>query len=645
MRPHSSGAPLEDEPPMRRLISILVKVSLAVVLLYYVGVNGFLMSPWANKLMTIAPDITQISFGQAYTIVPFRFVIEDFKLSIQDPAIQMFVSADHAEGNIYPWSLFGNRFLATNIKGDGVVFRLRERLEKKKLTAATIALMPEIPGYESMEKLGGLPEGVKPLAVDLRNLDVTNLTQVWINEFQFDGRIDVNGGFFLEALKSLRIDETELNDIRGELKRAKKTVARVREMKLAVKLDEIPLTAEVDVDQLLAAVNATVAIEAGIQNAQFLNAYLRAVPQVHIEEGAGVLSMAMSIEKGVFFEDSSLSLDTSKVIVQLPYFDIVGRSAIRWRVKKGTSYFNVKVPEVIAINRSDGKKTLSGSNFELAASTTADISKMSYVNLDVVLEKGKAADLRFLNEFIPEGAGIQITSGGGNVEGKLSFSTRSRRAKGTLDIEGNQLSVKNRSATLIGHAKVHGEIVDLNVDTGAMDISGSSIALNNVGIWADGDTHKGFWANLVADPCVMTPKGKTKWQTKMTLNFSNLQPVLSLVSATAPLPGLLKAFADVPNVRVSSEVIVRAKDVEIRKLRVDSSKVQVDGELKLMESGETAATEAKLYPWGALLVKVRALSAGVDFQGTMVRPILSDPEGWFTKYRADHPTDPTASTL
>jgi len=626
---------------MRRLISILFKVCLAVLAFYYLGVNGFLMSPLAAKVMTIAPEITQIRYGQAYTLIPFRIVVEDLELSVQDPSIQMFISADHAEGTIYPWTLVGHRFFATDLKGDGVVFRLRERLDKEKATPATLALMPEIPGYESIEREATHVD-IKPLAVELENLHVTNLLQVWVNEFRFDGHLNVNGGFFLEALKTLQVDETELTEIRGDLKRGKNTVAHIKEAKLAVKLDEISIE-QIDSDQLLAAVNATVSMEARIHNAQFLNAYLRQVPQVHIEEGGGSLSAAMSIEKGVFFDDSTLSLDTSKVVVQLPYFDIVGRSAIRWRVKKGTSYFTVRVPEVLALNRKDGKRAFTGTNFDLAASTPADLSKMNYLNLDVAIEKGKAPDLSFLNDFIPEGTGLHIASGAGLLTGKLTFSTRSRHAKGTLDIEGNQLSVKNRSATLTGHAKIHGEIVDLNVDTGAMNISGSSIALNDVGIWADGDVHRGFAAKLIADPCVMSPQAKVKWSAKLTLNFSNLQPVLSMVSANAPIPGILKAFADVPNVRVSSELLVHAKEIEVRKLRVDSSKVQVDGDFKLLESGEVGATEAKLYPWGAVLVKVRALSAGVDMQGSMVRPILGDPEGWFAKYRAEHPT-PSAET-
>ena len=402
------GSGLEAAHLMRRLISILFKLCLGVVALYYIGVNGFLMSPLAAKVMTIAPEIAQIRYGQAYTLIPFRIVVEDLELSVQDPSIQMFISADHAEGTIYPWTLVGNRFFAKDLQGDGVVFRLRERLDKKKATPATVALMPVIPGYESIEKDEEDHSDIKPLAVELQNLDVNNLLQVWVNEFQFDGHVNVHGGFFLEALKTLQVNETELNEVRGDLRRANKIMARIEQAKVAVKLDEISIEA-IDSDKLLAAVDATLSMKAHIQNASFLNAYLRQVPQVHIEEGGGVMTLALSIENGVFFEDSNLSLDTSKVVVQLPYFDMVGRSAIHWRVKKGTSHFTVHVPEVLGLNKQDGKRAFTGTNFDLAATTPADLSKMTYLNLDVALEKGKAGDLSFLNDFIPEGTGLHIS--------------------------------------------------------------------------------------------------------------------------------------------------------------------------------------------------------------------------------------------
>src|SRR5690349_6133812 len=114
---------------MRGFLKFVVRVTVLVVALYYVGVNGFLSSPLADKVMTMTPHIAQIHYGQAYSLVPFRVVIDDLRLSVQDPNIQLYVSADHAEADIYPWSFLHNRFYATNVKGDGVVFRIRERVQ------------------------------------------------------------------------------------------------------------------------------------------------------------------------------------------------------------------------------------------------------------------------------------------------------------------------------------------------------------------------------------------------------------------------------------------------------------------------------------------------------------------------------------
>lgn len=623
---------------MRRLISLVFKICLGVTLVYYVGVNGFLMTPYAGKLMMMAPDIVQLRYSRAYSLVPFHIVAEDLRISVQDPAVQVYISADVASGDIYPWTLLNNTFYATNLKGEGLVFRLRERLDDEKIKPETAALMPPIPGYDSIA-LSPVPPPAKPLRVRLGSLHVTNLSEVWINEMKFDGRIDVDGSFEFEAFKFVEVPGVELNNVALQLTRAGKPMVKISSLVLKASLDEVSLV-KVDTEKMLNGITASIAMQAQTQNIGFINSMIHD-PDLLLQEGSGKVTLDLSLRDGAFQDGSTVAFDTSRVVMQLPFFELAGRAAIRGEVKKGTTFFNVRVPELVGIQRKDSKKAFTATNLDIEGSTAAQLLKISYANLDLALERGQLHDLRVLNSFIPEGTGMHITSGGGVLTGKFSLSTRTHHGKGAFDLEGNQMALKNRSATVTGHATVHGQINDVNIDTGAMDISGSTIGLNDIGVWADGAVYRDVWVKLAADPCTAAPKGAVKWATKMSMTFSNLQPVLAMVAANAPVPGALKSFADVPNVRFATELTVHEKDIEIRKLRVDSSKLQIDGDLRLSESGESAAQAGKLYPWGALLVKVRALTAGVDLQGTVVRPILGDPDGWYTKYRAEHPTPAT----
>ena len=629
---------------MRRLVKFIIKFCLGVTLAYYVGVNGFLMTPYAGKLMMMAPDIVQLHYSHAYSLIPFHIETTDLRIAVQDPFIQLYISADTASGDIYPWTLFANTFYASNLKGDGLVFRLRQRLDEDKITPEVMANEPPIPGYDSIAK-SDVPAPAKPLRVHLSSLEVTNLHEVWIDELRLDGHIDVNGAFAFEAFKDLAVDNAELNNVSGRLMRGTKRVARIESLKVKAKLAETSLESP-DTEAMVKGISAVVALEASIDNANFVNSFLGAGSDVKIEEGGGKLVLNVSLENGVFQEDTSLAFDTTKVVVQVPFFEVAGHAAVRGSVKKGNTIFTVQVPELVGLQRKDSTKAFTAKNIAVTGVTTAELLKISYLNLDLALERGQLNDLTILNNFMPEGTGLQLSSGGGVVTAKGSFSTRTRHAKAIFELDANQMALKNRSATLTGHAKIHGQLNDFNIDTGAMDISGSTIALNDVGVWANGAVYRDVWLKLAADPCVAAPKGNVKWASKLSMTFSNLQPVLAMVSANAPVPGVLQAFADVPNVRVATELTVHAKDVEIRKLRVDSSKLQIDGEMRLAESGESTAQNGKLYPWGALLVKVRSLTAGVDMQGSMVRPILGDPEGWYAKYKAEHPTPTkTASAL
>ena len=347
---------------MRRLISLVFKICLGVTLVYYVGVNGFLMTPYAGKLMMMAPDIVQLRYSRAYSLVPFHIVAEDLRISVQDPAVQVYISADVASGDIYPWTLLNNTFYATNLKGEGLVFRLRERLDDEKIKPETAALMPPIPGYDSIA-LSPVPPPAKPLRVRLGSLHVTNLSEVWINEMKFDGRIDVDGSFEFEAFKFVEVPGVELNNVALQLTRAGKPMVKISSLVLKASLDEVSLV-KVDTEKMLNGITASIAMQAQTQNIGFINSMIHD-PDLILQEGSGKVTLDLSLRDGAFQDGSTVAFDTSRVVMQLPFFELAGRAAIRGEVKKGTTFFNVRVPELVGIQRKDSKKAFTATNIGL----------------------------------------------------------------------------------------------------------------------------------------------------------------------------------------------------------------------------------------------------------------------------------------
>lgn len=613
-----------------RKIRRLALGCLAVVLLASIAVNVALATPLADYLMNLQPDLVRIHYTRAYSPWPFHVVVDGFTLSVQDPNVQVFVSADHVTGDIVPLTLLSYRFLAKHVKGEGVVFRIRGRT--KPGDGMVLTDLPPIPGYDDPAS-DGSPLPLHPIAVELLDLNVRDLREVWVNQYHVEGAFDLNGGFYYKPFELLRIDETHFTRGAGSLSLGHQPLATIEGLLVNASLEQTSLVNAGPT--VLNNLTTFVSLEAQLHDATLINPYLRAVGNVRLEEGGGRLSLNAAVEKGVLREESVASLDTSRVVVHLPKFDIAGKGSLRWRVHDQESWFNVQVPEFSFSQHSDNKPVLKGGSFRLLAGSSSQLSSFADVKIELKLEKAHANDLSFLDPLIPDGTGVRIVSGEGTVNGALSMGAKSRIAHGTLDIEGQRLVIRNRAATLTGHAKIHGEVVAFNLDTGEFNLSGSNLLLNDVSVVTGTSVANGFWLTFLADPCLYTPQKDLKWAANLGLTFQNLQPVLAIVSANVPLPDILKPFADEPGVKASANFSVRADSVSLTQLRLDSPRIQVMGEVRLLEE-KTKTPPPRLLPWGAVLVKVRNLAVGIDLQGTEVKPMLIEPDRWFTDWRAKH---------
>jgi hypothetical protein len=470
--------------------------------------------------------------------------------------------------------------------------------------------------------------------VELRKLDVHNLREVWINDIHVEGTYDLDGGFLYRPFQRLEISQTHFTRGEGQVTLARKPLATIDLLRLTASLQEIKLGAEASGD-FTKAITAELKLEAQLVDIRALNVYLRNVPTVHLDEGGGKLSVAATIDEGVFRDDSSFTLETSKLVVHLPYFEVVGHSNIRWEVKHQESWLDVHVPQFALVQRTDGKTVLTGAHFRLRAGGSAELSSLTDARLELSLEDAHAKDLSFLNQFIPEGTGVRIGGGKGTVAGRLAIGAN-RRGKGALDIEGERLVVHNRAARVTGHAKVHGEIAAMNLDSGELNISGSTLALTDVSVEGAGTTSTGFWLKLTADPCLFTPQKDLTWATTLKLDFQNLAPVVAIISANAPLPDIVKPFFDEPNVNASASLNVHKKSIGLEQLRLESQRIHARGELQLVEQPAAKGKAPDLAPFGAVLVKLRGLTVGLELGGAVVKPVLFEPERWYASWKDPH---------
>lgn len=615
---------------MKKLLRVLGVLVLSVASLYYVGVNALLASPWGEVVLNNSPQLVQIHYTRAWTIIPLQFEVRDFQLSMQDRMVQVMITADEVHGNLHPWTLLHQRFLATQVKADGVTMRIRPRMKKGDALEAHLGELPPILGYETAlldqsENANEVKaEEVQLLSLEFIDLEVSHLREVWIDRMRYTGDAQVTGGMLYEPFRRLRIDDGRLVDAKSKLVAVEPNEVTIHSLDLRVTLPEVN-TAKLDFDSFRGLM-ADVKLSAAAQP-RFLNDYLTNVSglsTVSVSGNAGKLEVDLKVADGVVLDDAKLSYRSSRVAVKLPLVEVWGAAAVTGRAAKGRLALSVDISHA-ALKQRDGEQLVDADLFELDAVGPADLTRATDIDAVIKLEGGHLTALTSLNQFIPGGAGVHFGGGSGLVEATVKLDSAPARISGELNLTASDVTVKNRSATIKGKLLMHGMLNSLNASTGAIDLSGSTVAIEGATLQAQGRTWQNLWLRAVAEPCLLSPNADIIWSTKLAVGSSNLQPLLAIVSANAPLPGVLGLFTDSPNVKLEATMLVRADRIELPKLSLTSQNVRVEGALTLREA---SSTDSKLEPWGNVVAHAGALSAGVQLDGPKISVVLGDLQRW-----------------
>ncbi|MDP2273972.1 MAG: hypothetical protein Q8K32_24740 [Archangium sp.] len=615
---------------MKKLLRVLSVLVLSVVALYYVGVNALLASPWGELALNNSPQLVQIHYTRAWTLIPLQFEVRDFQLSMQDRTVQVMITADEVHGNLHPWTLLHQRFMATQVKASGVVMHIRPRMKKGDPLEAHLAELPPILGYETalLDQAENPNEvqakEIQLLSLEFIDLEVSHLRELWIDRMRYTGDATVTGGMLYEPFRRLAIDDGHLVDAKSKLVAVEPNEVSIESLDLRVTLPEVN-TSKLDFDSFRGLM-ADVKLSASAQP-RFLNDYLTNVSglsTVSVSGNPGQLEVDLQVVGGVVTDGAKLSYRSSRIAVKLPLVEVWGAAAVTGRTAKGRLALSVDISNA-ALKQRDGEQLVDADLFELDAVGPADLTRAIDIDAVIKLQGGHLKTLTSLNQFIPGGAGVHFGGGTGLVEATVKLDSAPARTSGELQLTASDVTVKNRSATITGKLLVHGKLHSLNANTGAMDLSGSTVSIEGATLVAQGRSWQNLWLRAVADPCLLSPNADILWSTKLAVGSSNLQPLLAIVSANAPLPGVLGMFTDSPNVKLEATMMVRADRIDLPKFSLTSQNVRVEGVLTLREA---SPTDPKLEPWGNVVAHAGALSAGVQLDGPKISVVLGDLQRW-----------------
>lgn len=619
---------------LKRTLKWLIMAAVGTYVGYLVILNGLFFTPLGHMVMNIDENSAQIRYSHAHTWRPFRVSLDGFQLRVQDGNMQLFVTADHVEADIIPWTMMTmKRFIGSNVTANGLTFWMRMKRDKKEIDGTTLARLPPIPGFGSVERevpnstLVVTDEAYADFGAQLTNMHITNLKQVWVEEYRYDGDIQIDGGFAYQPMRMLRLwENTTLKIAPGQVSLGSDTFATDFGGTIVTTFAETNMRKPSQ--EVFANWDADVTLEGDVTSVGFLNYYLKDVPQVRLAKGKGKLALKLGVTKGVLLDTSKLNLDTARLEVHVPFFVASGRGKIRWDLRGNKAWLDVAVLDLEL--REDGGKNpvLVGPTLKLLAQSTGrDLAKGFHLDVVLDLPEAKAKDLSFLNTFIPDRAGARIVAGAGTVAGNMELSTRTQHGRGVADVRTEKVVLASKGGAKMSAAlKSHVQMVDFNMQTGALDLSGSHVVLEKGMVEVGTKKYTNYWFNISTAKFKLRPRTPSLDAT-IAVHVKNLQPILAVMGTFVAVPWAAKAFSNIADVRLTSNLDVDGNEMRIRDLTADSGMLHLRGDLDL-RMGKKGQE-----PFGAMQVEFGELAAGIAMEGGKSEVKLFGVNAWFANQR------------
>lgn len=187
-----------------------------VELLYLVAANLFLN---LGVLPMVFESTSQVkaTIASGWSVWPGRVHVRNARLIFQDKNLQFSIDMAHGSLTVHLSELLQRRFHASHLRGEGIAFRMRNRIEpwdKHEPFVGTLPPIPEFPAPAVLEAY--VPEA--PISDAEYNLWIVHfddvdvgVSELWAQSFRYRGKGRARGAFQLTPARSVWVGPASLD--------------------------------------------------------------------------------------------------------------------------------------------------------------------------------------------------------------------------------------------------------------------------------------------------------------------------------------------------------------------------------------------------------------------------------------------------
>ncbi|HVO29858.1 MAG TPA: hypothetical protein VMV18_03945 [bacterium] len=655
-------------------------------------VNVTLNARIIPALINAHPEKVRIGWTSAWSVWPFVVHVRGFQLRVQDDNVQLALAIDAASVRVNPWQLWHREYDARWVRARGVSYLMRFRPRSDEERDLHAPVVPPIEGLEfagtheeatpashatavptaakqpapaktppspfapknpeDAEKrehaheeeedvqalLDARPDTGRLWRVRLENVEVEDVTEVWIEDWRWQGHGRASGGFFLRPKRTLEIAPSKIELTEGTVRSGERVLADPFSLTVAGSVEKMNPDRHKGVDffDFLA---ARVDLAGDVSELSFLNGYLREAPWLRVHGGGGPLRATVELQRGKFLGGT---LEGHGKEFELDVFDdhVRGAARVEWAVEPKAAPTDPLVSRLdVLFDRFDvrrgGQTTpyVHGEKLTLSAKSR-DLSLFdpgANVAIAVDLPRAQITDLSGWNSYFPPEANVSVEGGTGTVEAHLAWDAATDRGKGRLAVAAKGVKGHVEDLDLEGDVAVATEIREARLREKRLEIAGTTFAADNVTLSGPSAPRRhpdGWWAHVQIPRGTIRPGEEQFFDATVDAQLRDSAPLVAAFLMRKKLPRLaeigLEEALDVHDVHASGQLGAGKKRLSLDDLAVDGNALEIRGRMRVDPSSKTALAFVRRGPF--------AVAVSVD---PALHLDLVNPRAWYEKRLLD----------
>lgn len=443
----------------RRWVIVAVLALLATEVAYVVGANIFLNSERAFNAINRKPEKLWLHWRSGWTLMPGVVHLEGLQIRGQDRMFQWHAQVDEITTSMSLLALVGKRFRTTSVTGSGLRFHMRERLPLGSTPGKDAELFPDIPGLSNPperppEQLYPPQKIEHPWTIELRNALITDLHEIWINQFRFEGQGQVTGGMTHVVQGTIEVPKATVTLNSGTAWIGQTPAVENVVLKSVVTLDRFNPKKEQGL-AMLPFVSGDVQLQGKIDSLDFIKIFFRKVPWFQIE-GEGQINADVRLVKGLLAPQTKFSVSTVNLSTNVFDFAMAaqGPGKIEGRVEREGE----KAVATVAVALTDfeiglpmqQKILLRGHNLSFGGKSAELDLRDPFTDLTMIVDTPdiELKDLTVLNLWIPKELDFRIRKGAGHMRLHAEGSALTLASKGSVEISAQDMVADYQDLTL-----------------------------------------------------------------------------------------------------------------------------------------------------------------------------------------------------